>query len=346
MGIHDENLIKCKDSAEAALLSIKDHAKNLDRNFEEIMNFGKDVQSFRLSSFLAGFVCKIVHNSKISESTGWWKGAKLDTANISIQEVMTSYGYRIWNLEKCYKEYNKPNPSIFMRNFSFYQGGEIIANRTLMNDRTNTLHNLTIFLDTLEAKDGHYIDGVSFKNGILGNFLTDLNSQSKPKIPSEKNTKNSNINENFDDDDFYLTATKEVEGKDRKEALWAKCMAIHEGDEKKAKYNYINKRVEILKKELADEIKKREAKEQEAREQEQEQINKTAQEKLLKESNEQKIRREIYLKLLNPFPEDKSNNVDQELAEDNLFPRMMNSSRRLILINTFNEKVNKRLKNL
>jgi hypothetical protein len=120
-------------------------------------------------------------------------------------------------------------------------------------------------------------------------------------------------------------------------------MAIHEGDEKKAKYNYINKRVEILKKELANAIKKREAKEQEAKEQEQ--INKTAQEELLKESNEQKIRREIYLKLLNPFPEDKSNNVDQELAEDNLFPRMMNSSRRLILINTFNEKVNKRLKN-
>jgi hypothetical protein len=174
-GLLDEDLKNCKKTAIASLLSVKEHAENLDRNFEEVMNLDKDVQSFRLSSFLAGYVCRVVHNSKISDSTGWWKGAKLDTANRSIQEVMTNYGYRVWNLEKCYDDYKKPNPGSFIRNFSFYQGGEIIANRVLMNDRTNTLHNLTIFLDTLEATDGHYIDGVSYKKGVLGNVLSSLN---------------------------------------------------------------------------------------------------------------------------------------------------------------------------
>ena len=178
MGILDEDLKNCKKTAEVALLSVKEHAENLDRNFEEVMNLDKDVQSFRLSSFLAGYVGKVVHNSIMSEMTGWWKGAKLDTANRSIQEVMTDNGYRIWDLEKCYDSYKKFNPregkNMFIRNFSFYQGGEIIANRIKMNDRANFLHNLTIFLDTLEATDGHYIDGVSYKNGVLGNFPSKL----------------------------------------------------------------------------------------------------------------------------------------------------------------------------
>ena len=58
--------------------------------------------------------------------------------------------------------------------------------------------------------------------------------------------------EEIGDEEFYLTATKEAEGKDRDEALWAKCMAISEGDEKKAKYGYIKKRVSILIKESID----------------------------------------------------------------------------------------------
>ena len=260
MGILDEHLKNCKKTAEAVLLSVKEHTENLDRNFEEIMNLDKDVQSFRLSSFLAGYVGKVVHNSIMSEMTGWWKGARLDTANRSIQKVMTDNGYRIWDLEKSYDSYIKSNPregkNIFIRNFSFYQGGEIIANRVIMNDRANFLHNLTIFLDTLEAADGHYIDGVSYKNGILENVLSNLNSQSKPKKTTVKNTKDSIKNDNIDDEEFYLIATKEVDGSDRNDALWAKCMATNMGDEKKAKYDYINKRAVILSNEVKDRLEK------------------------------------------------------------------------------------------
>ena len=107
MGILDEDLKRCKKTAEQALIAIKEHAENLDRNFEEVMNLDKDIQSFRLSSFLAGYVCKVVHNSKISDSSGWWKGAKLDTANRSIQEVMASNGYRFWDVENLTKSIKK-----------------------------------------------------------------------------------------------------------------------------------------------------------------------------------------------------------------------------------------------
>ena len=78
-------------------------------------------------------------------------------------------------------------------------------------------------------------------------------SVEKPQeLATEKNiTKNENTmdEENSDeinDEEFYLIATNEVEGGDIDSALWAKCMAINTGDELKAKYDYINKRVAIL----------------------------------------------------------------------------------------------------
>ena len=79
----------------------------------------------------------------------------------------------------------------------------------------------------------------------------------KPQeLATEKNiTKNENTmdEENSDeinDEEFYLIATKEVEGGDINQALWAKCMAINMGDEKKSKYDYVNKRVAIIIKEV------------------------------------------------------------------------------------------------
>jgi len=56
------------------------------------------------------------------------------------------------------------------------------------------------------------------------------------------------------DEEFYLTATKEVDGKGLDEALWAKCLAIFKGDEKIAKYDYIEKRVTILRQKEVDRI--------------------------------------------------------------------------------------------
>lgn len=48
------------------------------------------------------------------------------------------------------------------------------------------------------------------------------------------------------DEDLYYQATKEVEGENRSPSLWAKVMALTEGDEVKAKYKYIKLRVEQL----------------------------------------------------------------------------------------------------
>ncbi len=50
------------------------------------------------------------------------------------------------------------------------------------------------------------------------------------------------------DEELYLEATREVEGEDKNPALWAKVMALSEGDHDKAKYQYIKLRVEQLKK--------------------------------------------------------------------------------------------------
>jgi hypothetical protein len=48
------------------------------------------------------------------------------------------------------------------------------------------------------------------------------------------------------DEELYLEATCEVEGDDKNLALWAKVMALSEGDQEKAKYQYIKLRVEQL----------------------------------------------------------------------------------------------------
>lgn len=50
----------------------------------------------------------------------------------------------------------------------------------------------------------------------------------------------------MNDEDLYLEATNEVEGQDKSLDLWSKAMALSEGDEEKAKYKYINLRVEQL----------------------------------------------------------------------------------------------------
>lgn len=56
------------------------------------------------------------------------------------------------------------------------------------------------------------------------------------------------------DEHLYLTATTEFESDSlRAPALFAKCMALCEGSKERAKYMYINERVEALRKEEAEE---------------------------------------------------------------------------------------------
>lgn len=52
--------------------------------------------------------------------------------------------------------------------------------------------------------------------------------------------------DNADDSDLYLTATQEFYGADRDEALWAKSLALSQGDSGSAKYKYIQLRVDQL----------------------------------------------------------------------------------------------------
>jgi hypothetical protein len=54
------------------------------------------------------------------------------------------------------------------------------------------------------------------------------------------------------DNQFYLDAVTEFEGVGRDKALWAKCVTLAEGDEEKAKYQYLNESVEKFKSKSAD----------------------------------------------------------------------------------------------
>ena len=119
------------------------------------------------------------------------------------------------------------------------------------------------------------------------------------------------------DEEFYLIATKEVEGSDRNEALWAKCMATQMGDDTKAKYCYVNKRVAILKQEAKD---------------------KAAYRKTL----EEKIRQEIYVSIESNMSST-SDVPEYDLATDNLFPNSPNDHYRKKIISQFEEKVKERL---
>ena len=49
-----------------------------------------------------------------------------------------------------------------------------------------------------------------------------------------------------DDSAFFLVATEEVESDNQDRALWAKSMALADGDRAKAKYEYIRRRAEQL----------------------------------------------------------------------------------------------------
>ncbi|MDC1386349.1 hypothetical protein N8384_03010 [Candidatus Thioglobus sp.] len=57
------------------------------------------------------------------------------------------------------------------------------------------------------------------------------------------------------------------------------------------------------------------------------------------------IRKQEYMKLLKPYPEDKSSNIEQELATENYFPKMINSNTRLVLIRRFEKNVNEIINN-
>ena len=56
----------------------------------------------------------------------------------------------------------------------------------------------------------------------------------------------------MDDSELFLQATKEVESSKQVKTMWAKAMALADGDSEKAKYRYIRMRVEHLTNEKSD----------------------------------------------------------------------------------------------
>jgi len=84
----------------------------------------------------------------------------------------------------------------------------------------------------------------------------------KKYITKNENTMDDENSDEINDEEFYLIATNEVEGEDIDSALWAKCMAINMGDEKKSKYDYINKRAAILTNDAKQEVHIKETEEE------------------------------------------------------------------------------------
>ena len=144
----------------------------------------------------------------------------------------------------------------------------------------------------------------------------DISKKVAKLVELEKNKKLTN-DDNDNDDEFYLIATNEVEGSDRNEALWAKCMATQMGDVTKAKYCYVNKRVESLKQEAEDKAEYR--------------IMLNA-----------KIRLEVYLSIERNISS-ASDKPEYDLASDNLFPNSPNDFYREKFTSQFEEKVKERL---
>ena len=127
------------------------------------------------------------------------------------------------------------------------------------------------------------------------------------ELSTAKNTAMDDENsEEIGDEEFYLSATKEAEGKKRNEALWAKAMATQMGDENKAKAYYVNKRVLAL--------------------------------KALKEQ----IRLKVYTSIERHISST-SRNPEHDLATDNLFPDSPNAHYRKKIIAEFEQKVKERL---
>ena len=165
----NERYSKYKSIADIAMQLVKEQANNLDRNFEEIMTSGSPKrQSLRLSSFLAGFVGIAAENKEFPHMAGWASGGRLKELSDAIQEVIADNQYLPWDLDYHFFHNNrkkKSKPQIKI-NLSFYHGGMHVATRIKMNDDINAKFNLTIFLDTLESADGHYVNGVSNKSLI------------------------------------------------------------------------------------------------------------------------------------------------------------------------------------
>lgn len=78
-------------------------------------------------------------------------------------------------------------------------------------------------------------------------FDMPIQSEKQDSVKQSESIMNNNeCSEVINEDELYLQATQEVDDGNQDKALWAKCMALCEGDEGKAKYKYIKERVDRI----------------------------------------------------------------------------------------------------
>jgi uncharacterized membrane protein YhaH (DUF805 family) len=101
-------------------------------------------------------------------------------------------------------------------------------------------------LEAWEDYKDHFIDGIRWRSkSDWEAYNAKIISHDKSENLQEDGSEEENIKE-FSDENYYLIATNEIESDGPDPALWAKCIALNKGDEKVAKYDYIEKRVAIL----------------------------------------------------------------------------------------------------
>ena len=193
-----------------------------------------------------------------------------------------------------------------------------------------TVGSLSYFIGYLYGKSKPVVDKLAEEAKTITKTVKDK-SVKKPikktvekpqELTTEKNIPNNKTmdeenSEDINDEEYYLIATKEVEGSDRDDALWAKCMATQMGDETKAKYSYVNIRVAMFKQEEKDKAEQR-------------------------KTLEEKIRLQVYTTIERHISSN-SRNPEHDLATDNLFPNSPNAHYRKKIIAQFEQKVKERL---
>lgn len=111
-----------------------------------------------------------------------------------------------------------------------------------------------------------YLKTINVEHSMLKKQVNKHVEIKKQNLVKQSEIIMNNKNEDMDadminEDELYLQATNEVDDKNQEKALWAKCMALSEGDENKAKYKYIKERVERLRDVKVKEIEERQKQE-------------------------------------------------------------------------------------
>ena len=165
----DARFNKYKLSALDILNLVKAQAEALNRDFENIMSKENgeidSYKSLKLTAFIAGAVIELQENKGLTEVRAW----KIMILSNVLKEIMITNNYYDWDLHYFLTSGDKvlnteAKMMYFLKRFSCWQGGRSVAIRIKQNDDINARFNTTIFLDTLEADDGHYADYVSNKS--------------------------------------------------------------------------------------------------------------------------------------------------------------------------------------